>query len=107
MIHENWPNDLIPVLVDFDPLRCSEFVRWYCYARQFKDMTLEESAPLVGYLNRWTTGNDFTCRVRWEPGTLTIWDNRAVIHDVPSDDFAVRLDGSGFRRVVQRVTVSA
>jgi taurine dioxygenase len=61
-------------------------------------MTEEESGPLIDFLSEYAVRPEFTCRVRWEPGTLTIWDNRCAQH------FAIN-DYSGQRRVMQRLTV--
>ena len=124
VLHENWPNDLSrfkgievkprprqrrvaehPLIARHPETERPRLCISPFYARQIKDMSLEESAPLLGFLNDWATRSEFICRVRWRPGTLTIWDNRAVIHDVPSDDFAARLGDQGFRREMHRVTV--
>ena len=64
----------------------------------FKDMTAEESQPLIDYLCAHSTRPEFLCRVQWQPGSLTFWDNRATLH-YAVDDFA------GHRRVMTRVTL--
>ena len=48
-------------------------------------MTEEESRPLIKYLNDHCIENEFTCRVRWEPGQLTVWDNRCTMHNAVND----------------------
>ncbi len=63
-----------------------------------KDMTAEESKPLIDYLCRHAVRPEFLCRVRWQPGSLAFWDNRATMH-YAVDDFA------GHRRVMTRVTL--
>jgi len=66
----------------------------------FKGMTEEESAPLLLFLAQHQTRPEFTCRVRWAPGTLTIWDNRCTQHNAINDYH-------GQRRRMRRLTVGA
>jgi alpha-ketoglutarate-dependent taurine dioxygenase len=66
--------------------------------RRFKGMTEAESKPIIDYLLSVATRPEFTCRVRWEPGTLTMWANPFVLHTA-IDDY------SGYRRVTYRTTV--
>jgi taurine dioxygenase len=61
-------------------------------------MTEEESRPLIGFLNDRCIENEFTCRMRWEPGQLTIWDNRCTLHNAINDYH-------GHRREMHRLTV--
>lgn len=68
------------------------------HTRHFADMTREESLPLLDYLCRHLIRPEFIFRLRWEPGMLTIWDNRCTQH------YALN-DYHGQRRVMHRVTV--
>ena len=70
------------------------------HTTHFKGMTEEESAPLLNYLAQFQVRPEFTCRVRWAPGTLTIWDNRCTQHNAVNDYH-------GQRRRMQRLTVGA
>jgi taurine dioxygenase len=63
-----------------------------------EDMTEEESAPLIGYLYQHSVRPEFTCRVRWEKGSLAFWDNRCTMH------FAIN-DYPAETRVMHRVTI--
>ena len=65
----------------------------------FDGMTEAESAPLLGYLFRHLTKPEFTCRFRWQPGSLAFWDNRAAQHN-PINDY------HGYRRIMHRVTLA-
>src|SRR5688572_25150323 len=67
---------------------------------RFKDMGEEESRPLIDFLQAHQTRPEFTCRVRWSPGTLTIWDNRCTQHNAVNDYH-------GQRRRMRRLTVGA
>lgn len=69
------------------------------YTIRFDNMTEQESTPLLAYLHQHSVRPEFVIRVSWKPGTLTIWDNRAVQH------LAVN-DYDGFRRDMRRVTVA-
>ena len=68
------------------------------YSLRFHDMTEEESKPLLEFFQRHVAQPAFTCRFRWETGTLLWWDNRCVQH------FAIN-DYRGFRRVMHRVQI--
>jgi taurine dioxygenase len=61
-------------------------------------MTEEESRPLIEWLNGHCIQPEFSCRVRWEPGQLTVWDNRCTMH------YAVN-DYHGSRRQMRRLIV--
>jgi alpha-ketoglutarate-dependent taurine dioxygenase len=66
---------------------------------RFKDMSAEESAPLLSYLFQHMVRPEFTCRFRWGVGSIALWDNRCTQHN-PVNDY------HGFRRVMHRVTLA-
>ena len=67
---------------------------------RFKGMSEEESRPIIDFLQGHQTRPEFTCRVRWAPGTLTVWDNRCTLHNAVNDYH-------GQRRRMRRLTVGA
>ena len=74
----------------------------YCdktYAVGFEGMNEDESRPLLQFLSDHITQPAFTCRLRWEPKTLTIWDNRICVHQAFNDY-------DGFRREMYRTTIA-
>jgi alpha-ketoglutarate-dependent taurine dioxygenase len=69
------------------------------YAINIEGMLPEESAPILKYLTDHITQHAFTCRLRWENGTLAIWDNRLCVHQAFNDYH-------GYRRELYRTTVA-
>ena len=68
------------------------------FTLRFKDMTEEESAPLLHYLCEHAVRPEFTCRFRWQPNSIAFWDNRCVQHNAINDYH-------GQRRILHRVTI--
>jgi taurine dioxygenase len=69
------------------------------FTPRFKEMTEEESKPLIDFLMQQATREPFTCRYRWKANDIAFWDNRCTLH------YALN-DYSGHRRVMHRVTVN-
>jgi taurine dioxygenase len=69
------------------------------HTTQIKGWTEQESRPLLDYLFGHQVRPEFTCRFRWEPGSLAFWDNRCAQHN-PVNDY------HGYRRIMHRVTLA-
>ena len=68
------------------------------HTSHFEGMTVEESASLLDFLFAHLSHPEFTCRFRWEPGTLAFWDNCCTQHNALNDY-------QGFRREMHRITL--
>lgn len=68
------------------------------FTLHFEGWTPEESRPLLEYLYRHAVRPEFTCRFRWAPGSVALWDNRCTWH------YALN-DYQGQRRLMHRITV--
>jgi taurine dioxygenase len=69
------------------------------HVQHFEGFTAEESQPLLDFFMQQSQRPEFTCRVRWQTGTLTFWDNRCTQH------FAVN-DYPAETRIMHRITIS-
>ncbi len=68
------------------------------HTQKIEGWTEAESLPLLKYLWQHQVRPEFTCRFRWQPGSLAFWDNRCAMHN-PINDY------HGFRRVMHRITL--
>ncbi len=68
------------------------------HVHYFEGMTEAESQPLIDHLRAHSVRPEFTCRFRWQNGSLAFWDNRCTQH------FAIN-DYPAETRVMHRVTV--
>jgi len=74
----------------------------YCdmtYSLGIEGMTDAEAQPLLRFLGEHITQPALTCRLRWAPGTLVLWDNRLCVHQAFNDH-------DGYRREMYRTTVA-
>ncbi len=94
------PDGAIHPVVRIHPVTRKEilFVNEY-FTTRFDNMTESESAPLLKYLFENSVRPDFTCRIKWQPGTLVFWDNRCTLHYATNDY-------PGQRRLMHRITIN-
>jgi taurine dioxygenase len=71
----------------------------HSYTYCFDGMTEEESKPLLDYLLNHGHRPEFTCRFRWEKGSIAFWDNRVCKH------LAIH-DAGPFHRHMRRVQLA-
>ena len=67
------------------------------YSKHIEGMTTLEAEPILKFLQTHITQPAFTCRLRWEPDMLVIWDNRICLHQAFNDY-------NGHRREMYRTT---
>lgn len=70
----------------------------YGHTVRFKGFSEEESAPILQYLFQHQAKPEFTCRFKWDLGTMLFWDNRSVHHN-PINDY------HGYRRLLHRISL--
>ncbi|MEU7102998.1 TauD/TfdA family dioxygenase [Streptomyces longwoodensis] len=71
------------------------------YVEQITDLSRPESRAVLDMLLEQVVRPEYTVRLRWEPGSVAFWDNRATVHLAPSD--TAHLD---FPRTMHRVMLA-
>lgn len=96
----NLPTEAVHPVVRTHPVtgRKSLFIN-VGHTTNFVGMTPEESAPVLNYLFEHLKRPEFTCRLKWDVGTVAFWDNRCTQH-FPLNDY------HGYRRLLHRVTLA-
>lgn len=89
---------LHPVVVTHPETKKKMLYVNHSYTTHFEGMTVEESKPLLEFLLNHGHRPEFTCRFRWEKGSVTFWDNRSCKH------LAVH-DAGPFKRHMRRIQV--
>ena len=68
------------------------------FTKEIVGMKPEESRALLRFLTEHVARPEFTCRFRWRPNSVAMWDNRCTQHAVIPDN----LDG---HRRMERITI--
>lgn len=68
------------------------------FTQRIVELGADESRAVLDFLFAHAVRPEFTCRLRWEPRTLAVWDNRSVQH-YAIDDYR------DFDRLTYRATV--
>ena len=55
------------------------------FTRAITELLPGESDALLHHLFEWSEKPEFTCRWRWSPGDMALWDNRCVLHRAIND----------------------
>jgi taurine dioxygenase len=55
------------------------------FTRALSELLPGESDALLHHLFEWAEKPEFTCRWRWSPGDMALWDNRCVLHRAIND----------------------
>ena len=69
------------------------------FTQRIVGLSQREGSAILRYLYEHATRPEFTCRLRWAPGTVAMWDNRCTQH-YALDDY------EGFERLMYRVSVA-
>ncbi len=69
------------------------------FTSHIKDMEPDESDALLQRLYHTAANPEIQCRLRWAPGTIAFWDNRACQHFAASDYYPAI-------RIMERVTIA-
>ncbi len=79
-----------PVVLDHPVTRRPALYVNPVYTTRFAGWSQAESSGLLEHLYRHATTENLTFRLRWEEGTLGIWDNRCTLHNALNDYSGVR-----------------
>jgi taurine dioxygenase len=71
----------------------------FAHTVRFKELSIEESEPILDYLFAHLSNPEFTYRFQWSEGSIAFWDNLASQHN-PLNDY------HGHKRVMHRVTIA-
>jgi taurine dioxygenase len=78
------------------------------FTDRIKGVSARESAALLRLLfDHIALGVEFQCRVRWEPNTVTLWDNRCTQHHASFDYFPETRSGWRVTTVGERPFLGA
>lgn len=88
-----------PVIRTHDETKKRALYVNYPFTYSFEGMSREESLPLLNQLYAHATKPEFSCRFRWQKGSIAFWDNRCTMHYACNDY-------QGHRRVMNRTTIA-
>jgi taurine dioxygenase len=87
-----------PIIRTHPETRRKSIYAGLAHTHRIKDMTREESLPLLEYLAKHVIKPEHVTRFKWTRGTRALWDNRCLFHKALNDY-------PGLRRHMHRVIV--
>lgn len=69
------------------------------HSKTLQGFTEAEAKPILSFLLEHSVQPEMTCRFRWQPGSMAIWDNRCTQHRALGDY-------AGKRRRMHRITIA-
>jgi taurine dioxygenase len=68
------------------------------FTTHIEELSAAESSTLLNFLYEHATADEYTCRFKWEPHSIAIWDNRSTQHKPVNDYFPAH-------RKLHRITI--
>ena len=94
----NTPTEAAHPLIRTHPETGNKALYISSHTQTFEGFKEEEADPIIDYLRGHAVRPEFTCRFRWRPGSLAVWDNRCAQHHAVPD--------YSERRRMHRITIA-
>jgi alpha-ketoglutarate-dependent taurine dioxygenase len=67
------------------------------FLKQIANLSPTEGEAILAMLKTHAVRPEFTCRFKWEPGSIAMWDNRSTVHIAPRDILDTDLERDFYR----------
>ena len=67
------------------------------FLKEIANLSPTEGEAMMAMLKTHAVRPEFTCRFKWEPGSMAMWDNRSTVHIAPRDITETDLERDFYR----------